>query len=276
MNRRVLSTFPCRLTLIDLLDRAGADVIPVAIDEQGVIPAYLARALRSAPVAVFLQPRAHNPTGTSMTRLRSSQLAEVLAGSRAWVIEDDHCGDISLAEDVSIGQFLPDRCVHIRSYSKSHGPDLRIAAVGGAAEVIDPMVARRMLGPGWTSRLLQAVLLDLLTHADPQETVRQARIAYTRRGTLLREKLKDRGIASSPGDGINVWIPVEDERSALITLAAAGIRVAPGSPFVVTADSTTPNAIRVTTGRLPDDEDRIEEVASIIAQAAGSAGGALR
>ena len=276
LGDRVIMESPGFPPLIDLLDRAGADVIPVAIDEQGVIPAYLARALRSAPVAVFLQPRAHNPTGTSMTRLRSSQLAEVLAGSRAWVIEDDHCGDISLAEDVSIGQFLPDRCVHIRSYSKSHGPDLRIAAIGGAAEVLDPMVARRMLGPGWTSRLLQAVLLDLLTHADPQETVRQARIAYTRRGTLLREKLKDRGIAASPGDGINVWIPVEDERSALITLAAAGIRVAPGSPFVVTADSTTPNAIRVTTGRLPDDEDRIEEVASIIARAAGSAGGALR
>ena len=227
LGDRVIMESPGFPPLIDLLDRAGADVIPVAIDEQGVIPAYLARALRSAPVAVFLQPRAHNPTGTSMTRLRSSQLAEVLAGSRAWVIEDDHCGDISLAEDV-------------------------------------------------TSRLLQAVLLDLLTHADPQESVRQARIAYTRRGTLLREKLKDRGIAASPGDGINVWIPVEDERSALITLAAAGIRVAPGSPFVVTADTTTPNAIRVTTGHLPDDEDRIEEVASIIARAAGSAGGALR
>jgi len=73
-----------------------------------------------------------------------------------------------------------------------------------------------------------------------------------------------------------VWIPVEDERSALITLAAAGIRVAPGSPFVVTADSTTGDAIRVTTGRLPDDEDRIEDVANVIARAAGSAGGALR
>ena len=133
-----------------------------------------------------------------------------------------------------------------------------------------------MLGPGWTSRLLQAVLLDPLTHADPQESVRQARIAYTRRGTLLREKLKDRGIAASPGDGINVWIPVENERSALITLAAAGVRVAPGSPFVVTADSTTPHANRVTTGRLPDDEDPIEEVACVVARAAGSAGGAPR
>ena len=65
-----------------------------------------------------------------------------------------------------------------------------------------------------------------------------------------------------------MWIPVEDERSALITLAAAGIQVAPGSPFVVTADSAI-QCDRVTTGRLPDDEDRIEEVASIIARAAG-------
>ena len=272
LGDRVAMESPGFPPLIDLLERAGADVIAVAIDDQGMIPAELTRALQSAPVAVFLQPRAHNPTGTSMTRFRSSQLAEVLAGSRAWVIEDDHCGDISLADDVSIGQFLPERCVHIRSYSKSHGPDLRIAAVGGAAEVIDPIVARRMLGPGWTSRLLQAVLLDLLTHSDPQEAVTRARDAYARRSTLLREKLKDRGVASSPGDGINVWIPVEDERSALITLAAAGVRVAPGSPFVPTAGDSSSHGIRVTTGRLPDDESRIDEVAEIIARAAGSPG----
>jgi len=276
LGDRVVMESPGFPPLIDLLERAGADVIAVAIDDQGMIPAELTRALQSAPVAVFLQPRAHNPTGTSMTRFRSSQLAEVLAGSRAWVIEDDHCGDISLADDVSIGQFLPERCVHIRSYSKSHGPDLRIAAVGGAAEVIDPIVARRMLGPGWTSRLLQAVLLDLLTHSDPQEAVTRARDAYARRSTLLREKLKDRGVASSPGDGINVWIPVEDERSALITLAAAGVRVAPGSPFVPTAGDSSSHGIRVTTGRLPDDESRIEEVAEIIARAAGTTAGAAR
>jgi DNA-binding transcriptional MocR family regulator len=124
--------------------------------------------------------------------------------------------------------------------------------------------------------LLQAVLLDLLTHSDPQEAVTRARDAYARRSTLLREKLKDRGVASSPGDGINVWIPVEDERSALITLAAAGVRVAPGSPFVPTAGDSSSHGIRVTTGRLPDDESRIEEVAEIIARAAGTTAGAAR
>lgn len=275
LGDRVVMESPGFPPLIDLLDRAGAEVIAVQMDEQGVIPTELTRALQAAPVAVFLQPRAQNPTGTSMTRLRSSQLAEVLAGSRAWVIEDDHCGEISTADDVSIGQFLPERCVHIRSYSKSHGPDLRIAAVGGAAEVIDPMVARRMLGPGWSSRLLQAVLLDLLTHDDPQAVVTKARDAYAMRGTLLRENLADRGVTASPGDGINVWIPVADERSALITLAASGIRVAPGAPFVVNGADTS-GGIRVTTGRLPDDADRIDEIAESIARAAQTASGSAR
>jgi len=148
--------------------------------------------------------------------------------------------------------------------------------VGGAAEVIDPLVARRMLGPGWTSRLLQAVLLDLLTHADPQESVSNARVAYARRGTWLREKLKDRGVDTSPGDGINVWVPVDDERSALITLAASGIRVAPGSPFLVGGDDSTSNGLRVTTAMLPDDEADIDEIAESIARAAGTTAGSAR
>ena len=52
--------------------------------------------------------------------------------------------------------------MHIRSYSKSHGPDLRLAAVGGAGDVVDPVANRRLLGPGWSSRILQAVLVELL------------------------------------------------------------------------------------------------------------------
>ena len=36
---------------------------------------------------------------------------------------------------MSIGRHLPERTVHIRSYSKSHGPDLRIAAIGDVDEL---------------------------------------------------------------------------------------------------------------------------------------------
>ncbi len=268
---RIVVESPGFPPLFDLLERAGAQMLAVSMDEQGIVPEELARALEFDPAAVFIQPRAQNPTGTSMTTLRSSELAQILSSSACWIIEDDHSGDIAQADDVSIGRYIPERCIHIRSYSKSHGPDLRIAALGGPSEVIEAIINRRMLGPGWTSRLLQGTLVELLTHAEPIAAVAHAREAYALRSTHLRESLMDRGIACSPGDGINVLVSVNDERSALVTLAAAGIRVAPGEPFHLSKNtSLTGNAprsasVRVTSGMLSDHPGEIESTAQSIA-----------
>lgn len=263
LGDRVVMEDPGFPALIDLLERAGADIVPVPMDGQGIDVDRLRMAMGLNPVAVFLQPRAQNPTGTSMTRLRASEVAAVVDGTRAWIVEDDHSGDIALAEDVSVGAFLPTRTVHIRSYSKSHGPDLRMAAVGGTADVLDPVGARRMLGAGWTSRILQGVVLDLLTDPEAVHAVARARDTYAARGARLRERLRDHGIAVSPGDGINIWVQVPDERATLVALAARGIRVAPGGPFQI-APGQGP-AIRVTCGALPDDDHVIDEVAAAIA-----------
>lgn len=252
LGDRVVMEDPGFPPLIDMLERTGAEIVGVPMDEFGMRPDALAQALLVEPVAVFLQPRAQNPTGTSMSGDRAFGLAEVLSSSNCLVIEDDHCGDIATGLDVSIGTYLPERTVHIRSYSKSHGPDLRIAAVGGSAELIEALVARRMLGPGWTSRLLQAVLVELLTDQSSISAVGRARSAYASRGLALRAGLAGRGVSSTRGDGINTWVEVADERAALISLAAQGIKVAPGTPFVLEGDGR--DHVRVTTGLLHEDD----------------------
>lgn len=265
---RVVMENPGFPPLIDLLERAGADIVPVELDDEGMVPESLSAALALGPVAVVLQPRAQNPTGASMTAGRCAELAERLAGSSAVIVEDDHSGDIATGGDVSIGRHLPDRVVHIRSYSKSHGPDLRIAAVGGRGDVVDPLVSRRMLGPGWTSRLLQAVLLDLLTDPAAVTAVTRARSVYASRSLAVRAGLAGAGVSTSRGDGINAWVRVADERAAIVALAGLGIRVSPGTPFMV-ADRGVSH-IRVTTGLLDEqDPDHLAEVISALATAAG-------
>lgn len=281
LGDRVAMESPGFPPLIDLLERAGAEIIPLELDDSGITPASLSHALALDPVAVFVQPRAQNPTGISMVTARCAELAVLLAASRTLVVEDDHSGDIATGEDVSIGKHLPDRTVHIRSYSKSHGPDLRIAAVGGSADVVDPLVSRRMLGPGWTSRLLQAVLVDLLTDASSVAAVRRARSTYAMRSLAVRAGLAGEGVVSTPGDGINAWVEVQDERAALITLAALGIRVSPGSPFIVPAAlgagvASRTQHVRVTTGVLDEhDPAQLQHVISALAKAA-KAGPTLR
>ena len=83
-------------------------------------------------------------------------------------------------------------------------------------------------------------------------------------------------MAVAPADGINLWLPVLSERSALVQLAAAGIRVAAGSPFLAAANGSETAGgvgrarsrreyVRVTVGMV---RDGVDEVADALATAA--------
>jgi DNA-binding transcriptional MocR family regulator len=265
LGDRVVVEHPAFPPLLDLLDLLGAEVVGVPLDDEGMRVDALERALASGASAVFLQPRAHNPTGVTTTRRRAKQLAAVLATSSAVVVEDDHSGDIASGALVSIGSHLPHRTVHLRSYSKSHGPDLRLAAVGGAGDVVNAVANRRLLGPGWSSRILQAVLLQMLDHQPTLDAVAHARLEYARRRSTVTKVLTELGVSYTGTDGINLWMQVADERSALITLAAQGIGAAPGEPFMVLPDVPS---LRVTVGLIDRD---LERIAAVLADAAGMA-----
>ncbi|MGW5921966.1 aminotransferase-like domain-containing protein [Nocardia fluminea] len=241
---------PCFPPFLDLLARLGGRPIAVRLDESGFRPEEFARAFHGpAPRAVILQPRAHNPTGASLSAARVRELAALLGAHPALIIEDDHSAGIATTPLRSLAARFPERGVYIRSYSKSHGADLRLAVAGGPAALLDPVVERRMLGPGWSSRLLQRVLLTMLHDAGAQATVTGARVEYRRRATVLRRALARHDVVVAAGDGINVWLPVSDENAAMISLAAAGIKAAPGGPFEA-GERPVSDHLRLTLGAL--------------------------
>ena len=248
-------TFP---PIIDMLELAGARIIGVRSDAAGIIPESLEEALAENPTAMFVQPRAHNPTGASLTKSRRDELAILLEPTSVIVVEDDHSGSISDTKLHSFGPALPNQVVYIRSFSKSHGPDLRLAAVGGPAQLLDPIINRRHLGPSWTSRLLQGLLYDLLTNPEAQEAVNRAAETYADLRKQFVARLKEQGVSFHPGVGLNVWIEVADEQRSVVSLAAQGIGVAPGRPFMVEPGET--DFIRVTISTMGDDLNHIAEL----------------
>jgi DNA-binding transcriptional MocR family regulator len=251
--------------LLDMLELAGARIVGVAVDRHGIEVEALAAALEAGPSAVFVQPRAHNPTGASFDADRAAAIATLLASTDALVVEDDHSGEASGVDLHSIATHLPDRVLHVRSFSKTHGPDLRVAAIGGPAAALDPIVTRRRLGPSWTSRLTQRILLAMLTDPGIEASIATAAQIYTQRRDALTAGLAASGIVPAPGAGLNLWLDVADEQRAVVALAANGIGVAPGAPFRVSA--ATEN-IRISLGAVGGDFDRI---AAAVAGAAGLA-----
>jgi DNA-binding transcriptional MocR family regulator len=265
LGDRVVVENPTFPPLLDLLEQLGVDIIGVPTDAEGIRPDALHAAMTHDPVALFLQPRAHNPLGISTTPERVRELAEIISRRSTIIVEDDHAGEIASTPLASFGSHLPDRTILIRSYSKSHSPDLRLAAVGGAGEPIMRMTQRRILGPGWSSRLLQAVLAELLRDEGTAATLVAAREEYARRRAAMTDALAERGVSTTGSDGINLWVDVADERAAQLGLAARGIGVAPGTPFLVSRLSS--DHLRLTVGLVRDD---VEALADHIAMASGS------
>lgn len=256
---------PCFPPLLDLVESVGAVPVPVRLDPAGPRADDVRAALDRGASALVIQPRGQNPTGVSLTAARMADLAEILAGAEVLVIEDDSLGSIATSPDISVGSLLPEQTLHVRSYSKSHGPDLRLAALGGPRRLMAPIVDRRFLGQGWTSRLLQRVLTDLLTEPSAIAAVDSARLEYARRRRSIIAELASHGIDVAGSDGLNIWVPVADETAAMLLLATEGIGASSGRPFMV--NSHQQPHLRVTTALVQDD---FAHLANVIAQAAGA------
>ncbi|MBM1175151.1 aminotransferase-like domain-containing protein [Microvirga arabica] len=254
---------PTGMRLLDILEDRGVRIIPVQCDNEGPLPSALEIAMKSKPVAFIFQPRLHSVTGQTMTKNRLNALAEVLQNTDTIIVEDDGTSDISVAPRHSLGIHFPGRVIHIMSFSKTHGPDLRLAVLSGPEAIVDQIQSYRSFSSGWTSRILQSATAWLLRDPATQASITHARTAYHERRASLVNALQQRGVQAMHGAGLCAWVPVSSEPFAMVTLAAHGIAVHPGAKF-----SNLPTYhLRVATAILTD---HYERVAESIALAAGS------
>lgn len=255
---RVAVADPSLPTIIDLIEAHGGVPVPLTQDDSGVQPESLATALLTRPRVVFLEPRAQNPTGASTTWVRAERLASMLRGTKVIVIEDDHCGMVSTSPLASLMQWLPDQVILIQSFSKSHGPDLRLAAVGGPDHLLRPAETRRRLGGGWESWLLQRILLHMLTDPDAVHAVDVARETYAQRRADMVRACAARGLRTWGSDGLLLWVEVDNEAAAMRRLAAHDVGVSPGSSLKW--ENKEGHHVRLTTALLPGGYDTVAEL----------------
>jgi aspartate/methionine/tyrosine aminotransferase len=127
-----------------------------------------------------------------------------------------------------------------------------------------------MLGPGWSSRLLQAVLLELLRDPASVAAVGEARDTYSARRAALTGCLDERGVRYTGTDGINLWIEVANEHAALLWLASQGVGVAAGTPFLTAPGNV--DHIRVTIALLASGHAGLAEQLAVAALGGVSGG----
>lgn len=255
---RIAVEDPSFTGVLDLLNALSLTPIPVAVDDQGLLPSELKKAIRSCE-ALIVTPRAQNPTGAALSARRARELRAVLA-TRAEVvlIEDDHAGAVAGADYVTLIDRTRLTWAVVRSVSKSLGPDLRVALLASDPRTHARVEGRQTLGIRWVSHILQRLVAALWRDRTP---ARAGRIYADRRTALLRA-LADRGIRAHGASGLNVWIPVSEESATVQALLQMGWAVKAGERYRI---ASAP-AIRVTIATLePRDAVRFaDDLARVI------------
>ncbi len=225
--------------------------VPVAIDDDGMLPDALHRALPGGLDALIVTPRAQNPTGAALERERASELTRVMSlRPDLLVIEDDHAGPVAGGAYESVVGEDREKWAVIRSMSKSFGPDLRVALMAGDAATIARVEVRRLLGPGWVSHILQRAVAQIWSDPATPSLLEGAIESYRTRRKALIDALARRSIRARGKTGLNVWIEVREEAAVVAALLARNWAVTAGQELRMLS---TP-AIRVTISTLDSSE----------------------
>jgi DNA-binding transcriptional MocR family regulator len=236
--------------VLDLVRALGLAPLPVAIDDRGMRPEALARALGAGARAVILTPRGQNPTGAALDARRAAELRRVLGRHPdVLLIEDDHLGPVAGAPMLTLSAGR-DAWAAIRSTSKWLGPDLRLAVLVGDERTVGRVQGRQAVGPGWVSTLVQRAVATLWADAETASLAAQAATVYAGRRRALEQALASHGIRTATASGLNVWIPVAAEDVVVRGLLSAGWAVTAGSRFRL----RTAPAIRATAATLRPEE----------------------
>jgi DNA-binding transcriptional MocR family regulator len=154
----------------------------------------------------------------------------------------------------------------VRSLAKTLGPDLRVAFAAGDALTIERMQQRQALSAGWVSWILQAAAAAMLVDAGTQKLVKTALKTYASRRLKFARALRARGVPIEDGDGLQVWLPVDDELQFVRALDAEGWAVDSGSRYRF----NRPPGVRIVTTTLGDDD--IERLADAVLRARSRTG----
>ncbi len=232
---------------LDLVLSRGLVLLPVEIDDEGMLPGALERACAQGAAAVLVTPRAQSPTGAALTAERATELRRVLRRfPDALIVEDDHANRIAGAPLHCLHDGARARWAHLHSFSKPINPDLRMAVLTGDRETTARIQDRMLVEERWVSTLLQRLVYALLSDATVRKRLRHAERTYAQRRRALLSALAAAGFTARGASGYNVWLPVAEETPAVQALAAAGWSVSAGERFRL----RSPPGIRITASTL--------------------------
>jgi GntR family transcriptional regulator / MocR family aminotransferase len=252
--------------------RAGARVVPIDVDRDGLDVAAVGALSRAARVRlIYVTPHHQYPTTVTLSPSRRLALLDLAARHRIAVVEDDYDHEfhydgrplLPLASADAAGVV-----VYVGSLAKVLAPGLRLAFVVAPRALLDRMAAERALVDRQGDLVLERAVAELIEEGELQRHVRRLRRIYERRrDTLcdaLERRLSDALAVRRPRGGMALWAaaPGIDVDAWQARALQAGLLFQTGRAFSFDGRSTP----HVRLGFAIADERELGEAVDILAR----------
>jgi DNA-binding transcriptional MocR family regulator len=237
----VLVEDPSYRGALEAFQACGARLTTVPVRADGIDVDLLERLVtRTRYRALYVQPLAHNPTGTSMPLDRRRRLAEIAARHGITVIEDRCSEDLLLDGRVPprplVADLPEDLGVVVGTASKLLWGGLRVGWVRAAEPVVRRLTRIRQGVDLAGAPVDQLVATRLLADADRWVAERRAALTRSLREVedLLRE-VRPGWRWTTPTGGVGLWVDVGTDAAALCArYRQRDVLLVPGPSFSAT------------------------------------------
>jgi 2-aminoadipate transaminase len=273
-GKRVIVESPTYDRPLKILAGRGVAVTPVEMDEEGLVPEALERALQSGerPAFVYTIPTFQNPTGRTLTSDRRRRLVELAHEHDLLLLEDDPYGLVRYEGEPPPTLFELDggsNVIYSSSFSKTIAPGARVGYFV-LPEPLERELEAIAVSTYITPVLLgQATVFEFLRRGNLEPNLKRVRsLLGARRDAMLEALERELPFAdwSHPEGGYFIWLELPELTDAGALLERAG---EVGVTFVAGTDFRgAPNSARLAFSFVSPDEihEGVRRLATLVAQ----------
>lgn len=166
---------------------AGADLFPVPVDENGILPEHLPKEKKLG--FVFVIPSHQFPMGGILSIQRRVQLIEYARKMNNYIVEDDYDSEFTYegAPVPSIQGLDPERVIYVGTFSKILSPALRVGYAVLPAHLVEAFRNLKWFHDRHTASIDQLVLSRFIEEGYLDRHVRKMKKIYRKKREILEK-----------------------------------------------------------------------------------------
>lgn len=241
----VVAEAPSYVGALGVFRAYQADVVHVPLDQDGLVPEALERALtalsregRRAKL-LYTVPNFHNPAGVSLSAARRPQILEIARRHGLLVLEDNPYGLLGFEGDPvpAMRSLDEDGVIYLGSFSKTFAPGYRVGWAVAPHAIREKLVLASESAILCPSNASQLAISAYLATCDWRGQIKAFRELYRERRDAMVGALAEhlpRATWTVPDGGFYTWVRLPeglDAKAMLPRAVTARVAYVPGTAF---------------------------------------------